>query len=282
MMNQVPEELANDIRQRLNSDNIKLPSLPDTVIKVQRLMASDNYSINDIAKILTADLAFATVVMKLANSARFNTTGREIRSMDMAIQRIGATSILQLLITVASRMFFEIKQPELRALMKVTHGQALIVAAAAEQIAHVSKASNPGDTFMASLLHDQGIDLLMMLIPGELLNCTPEQRASLIEMFHREMGARLLNKWALPEPFIVVAQHHGIESPDRPTESMIDCVDVAEMIVHQQDDTFDEHAEADIAAHPAAQRLRLNETQLTSIIMDIEDRMDELRETFAH
>jgi len=270
-MNPVPENLANDIRRRLNSNNVKLPSLPETVIKVQKLMASDDYSVKGIANILIADVAFATVVMRMANSARFNTTGREIRNMNIAIQRIGTTSILQLLITVASRMFFEIRQPELRALLKLTHDQALIIAAAAEQIAHVSKAANPSDTFMASLLHDQGIDLLMMLIPKELLDCSPEQRASLIEMFHREMGARLLHKWELPEAFIVVAQHHGIESPDRPPERMLDCVDVAEMIVHQQEGAFEKHADVEIVAHPAAQRLRLNETQLTGIIMDIED-----------
>jgi len=270
-------ELAQEIRQKLNGNHIKLPSLPDTVMKVQQLMASDDYSISEISNILTQDGAFATVVMRLANSTHFNNTGREICSMNTAIQRIGTSAILKLLISVASRMLFNVRQPELRKIIQATQDRSLLAAAAAEQVARLSKAANPADTFMAALLHDQGNDVLVMVIPDELQQSTPEEREALIAMFHREMGARLLHKWALPEEFVLVAQHHGIETADRPRLSMLDCVDVADAIV----DSFEDDTGVDIAIHPAAQRLRLSQTQLTGIAMDVEDQIEALRQAFA-
>ncbi len=279
-MTGIREGLAQEIRKKLNSDNIKLPSLPDTVIKVQQLMAGDDYSVSDIARILTRDSAFATVVMRMANSARFNSTGREIRNLTTAIQRVGTTSILQLLISVASRMFCNIPQAELRRIMQKNHHHDLFVSATAEQVAHVSKAANPADTFMAALLHDLGKDVLMIAIPDEFLRASPAEREAIVEMFHREMGARLLHKWALPEEFILVAQHHGVESPDRPRLAMLDCIDSADILVHNMEHG-DENTHAAITAQPPVRRLRLSETQMTGIVMDIEDHLDELRQMFG-
>jgi len=271
------EELAQDIRKKLNGNNTKLPSLPDTVIKIQQLMASEDYSIAEISNILSQDSAFATIVMRLANSTHFNSTGREIRSMNMAIQRIGTTSILKLLISVASRMLFNVSQPELRKIIKNNQERSLLAAAAAEQVAHVTKATNSSDTFMAALLHDQGNDVLVVIAADELQKSPSAEREELIAMFHREMGARLLHKWELPEEFVLVAQHHGIGSPDRPRLSMLDCVDVADAIVN----SFENESDVGIIEHPAAQRLRLSQAQLTGIAIEVEDQIEALRQAFA-
>lgn len=274
------EQLAAEIRTILNEGNFKLPSLPDTVIKVQQLIAREDYSVGEVSDILVRDSAFATVVLRLANSARFNNTGREIRNMTMAIQRVGTASILKLLISVASRLFCDIKQPALREIMTHNHDHSLLVSAAAEQVAHISQSANPADTFMAGLLHDQGKDVLMIAIPEELLTAPLPERGQLVTMFHREMGARLLHHWGLPEEFVLVAQHHGIESPDRPRLGILDCVDVADAIVHDMADGGDGTGDG-LAASPPVQRLRLSHTQITGIVMDIEDRFEELKQAFA-
>ncbi|MDQ6965797.1 MAG: HDOD domain-containing protein, partial [Mariprofundaceae bacterium] len=263
-MNALCEELADEIRSKLNSDDIKLPSLPDTVIKVQQLMGKGDYAVADISKILANDIAFATVVLRMANSVRFNTSGKEIRNLTMAIQRIGTTSILKLLIGVASRLFSDIKQPALRLCMRQIHDHTLLVSAAAEQVARITQSANSGDTFMAALLHTQGKDVLMACIPEELLAANDSERDGICEAFHREMGARLLHKWELPEDFILVAQHHGVESPDRPRLGMLDCIDVADVIVHSME-AGGNGEDIDFDTDAASRRLRLSPTQITGI-----------------
>jgi len=276
-MTALGEGLAERIRGKLNSDDIKLPSLPDTIIKVQKLMASDDYAVTDIANIIKNNAPFATVILRIANSARFNVSGHEIRNLGMAIQRIGPNQIMKLLIGIASRLFCNVKNAELRKYIRKSHEHSLSVSVAAECIARMTKAANPADTFMASLLHDQGNDVLVICIPDELLSVKHEQRLHIYDTFHREMGARLLHKWKLPEDFVLVAQHHGIESPDRPKLAMLDCIDVADAIIQMEEDGM----VTDFSKHQAAQRLRINETQLTGISMDIEDQIGELRQTFA-
>jgi len=279
-MNSPNDALVQQIRDKLNSDDLKLPSLPDTIIKVQTLLSDDDYSVADISKILISDSAFATVVMRIANSARFNSSGKEIRNMNIAIQRIGTGNILKLLIGIASKLFFKVKQPELRRAMQKSHDHTLLVSAAAEQVARTTKTANPADTFMAALLHDQGKDVLVTCIPEELIAVDCSSRAEIFGLFHREMGARLLFKWQLPEDFILVAQHHGIESPDRPNLAMLDCLDIGDKIVHSMTDASNGEM-IDFTDFPAGKRLRLSETQATGIIMDVEDQIEELRQTFA-
>ncbi|MDQ6987221.1 MAG: HDOD domain-containing protein [Mariprofundaceae bacterium] len=279
-MNSLSDELVREIRAKLNSDDIKLPSLPATIIKVQTLLADDDYSVADISKILIGDSAFATVVMRIANSARFNTSGKEIRNMNIAIQRIGTGNILKLLIGIASKLFFKVKQPELRQAMQKAHDRTLLVSAAAEQVARTTQTANPADTFMAALLHDQGRHVLVACIPEDLMAMDCATRAEIYETFRREMGARLLFKWQLPEEFILVAQHHGIESPDRPNLPMLDCLDIGDKIVHNMTDANNGKT-IDFSNFSPSKRLRLSETQATGIIMDVEDHIEELRLTFA-
>ena len=279
-MNALSEAVADEIRSKLNADNLKLPSLPDTVIKVQQLMSKGDYAVAEISNILIRDASFAAVVLSMANSVRFNTSGKDIRNLTMAIQRIGADHILKLLIGVASKLFLNVKNPELRACLKGNHEHVLMVSAAAEQLAISTGMAHPGDTFLAALLHDQGKDALVSCIPDELARLDEAERMIVCDECHREMGARLLHKWQLPAEFIMIAQHHGIESPERPNLTMLDCIDVAELIAHKLEDGGSAD-DIDFEAHAPSRRLRLNQTQITGIIIDIEDRGEELQQTFA-
>lgn len=275
------DALAETLRKKLAEGSIKLPSLPDTVLKVQRLLAGDGYSAADIAHIINQDNAMAASILRIANSTHFNPGGHAIRNMVAAVQRIGAQAILRLLIGVASRMLCKVRNPELRDMVSSYQEHSLMVAAAAERIAHISQAAAPSDAFMAGLLHDQGKDVLIMGVPDELLQVAAPERRKVISMFHREMGARLMLRWGLPEEFPLVAQHHGIESPDRPKLAILDCVDVANALVKQlRGDPACLDPEA-IGRLPASVRLRLSEARMTGIIVDIEDNIEELRHTFA-
>lgn len=272
-------EIAESIRTKLNEGSIKLPALPDTVLKVRKRMERDDYSAADIANIISEDSALSAVVLRMANSAYFNPGGNPVRNLPAAIQRIGTGAIVKLLISVASRMVCDVKHPELRSLVVKNHDHALLVAAGAERVAHISQAANASDAFMAGLLHDQGKDVLIMAIPEEMLELPDNERQLLIRMLHHEMGARLLHKWELPEDFVQVAQHHSQESLDRPRLPMLDCVDMAHVLLHAMQSGEDVTAEA--AKHPAAKRLHLGEAQITGILVDIEDHIEELRIAMA-
>jgi len=279
-MNPGQEALADQIRQKLNDGTLKLPNLPDTVIRIQQLVSGDDYSVADIARILQKDTALAAVVVRLANSIHFNPAGKEIRNLTQSIQRIGVQTLPKLLIGVASRMFCNVKAASLREVVRKNQDYSLTIAVTAERIAHVSGAADPADTFMAGLLHNQGRDVLVMAITDALLEVSPEELEDILELFHREMGSRLLHKWGLPGEFIMVAQHHGIESPDRPRSSMLDCVDAADLMTHCIESGSEDCREK-TANHATVKRLRLSDIDMVDIEISIEDQIEELRQAFA-
>jgi len=274
------QALADKIRQKLKSGELKLPALPDTVLKVRAIIDDESKGAMDISKVLSEDATFSTVVFRLANSARFNTSGHEIRSLSMAVQRIGARRILHLLISIASKMFMHVSQPELRALLKETHDRSLLIATAAQHLARMTAKADPEEAFMAGLLHDEGIGALISGIPEKLVACPAETRRPLLELLHREMGARLLNHWGLPNIYILTAMHHGIESSSRPREPLIDCVDVAEFLTRRISQDKQAAAPEASSEFPPCVRLRLSDAQLIAVEMEVEDSIEELREIF--
>jgi len=279
-MNPGQGTLADQVRQKMNDGSLKLPALPDTVARVQQLVSGEDYSVADIAKVLQKDAALAGVVIRLANSVHFNPSGKEIRNLGQSIQRIGMQALPKLLMSVSSRMFCKVKAASLREIVRKNQDRSLTVAVAAERIAHVSGGADPGDTFMAALLHDQGKDVLIMTIQDELMAASPEELEDILDLFHREMGSRLLHKWNLPTEFVLVAQHHEMESPDRPRSSILDCVDAANLMVRCID-SGSEDCMAKTANHPAVKRLRLSDIDLVDIEISIEDQVAELRQAFA-
>ena len=115
-MNLQQHQLAAMIRQKFNSGEAKLPLLPEAVIKVQRIVKDESKGAADIAKAIGDDPTFSTTVMRLVNSTQFNTSGHEIRSLQIAVQRLGARKVLQLMIALSAKVHIKVKHKELRAI----------------------------------------------------------------------------------------------------------------------------------------------------------------------
>jgi HD-like signal output (HDOD) protein len=67
----------------------ELPCFPQTAIRLQRLLADEDVSLEEIIKVISFDPVITGRVLQLANSAAFNTTGRRIGDLKTAVARLG-------------------------------------------------------------------------------------------------------------------------------------------------------------------------------------------------
>lgn len=278
-MNEHTRAVAAKVRKRFQSGNVKLPALPETVMKVRKIVDNPDKGATAISKAIAADPTYSTIVMRLANSARFNVSGKEIRNLPMAVQRLGGRRVLQLLISISSKLLMQVKQPQLKAILRQSNDHSLMVAAACQHLARLMQTADPEEAFLAGLLHDEGIATLICSVPEELMACDAEERSQLIELLHREMGARLLSHWHMPNPFVLAAMHHGIESNDRPRHQLIDYVDVANYIVDRTV-AGDRGDGEDAAVYPPLVRLGPTQAQLTAVEIELEDSLADLQQVF--
>ncbi len=282
-MNRDTYAIAEEIRHRFQQGDARLPVLPEAVIRVREIVNDEGRGASDIAKAIASDTTFSTTVLRLANSARFRSGGNEIRNLPMAIQRLGGRKTLQLMTAISSQLHLAVKDRSLQAILRENAEHALLVAVAAQHLARLVGNIDPGEAFMAGMLFDVGVAAIICAVPEEIAACDQQQSHALLRQLHREMGGRLLTYWQMPDAFISLASHHGVESDDRPRASLIDLIDSVQFLLAGSHHTlpFDDIPEGIEALHyPPMQRLGLNETHLAAVEVELEDGFEEMKGIF--
>lgn len=283
-MSQDTFKLATEIRRRFRDGDARLPILPEAVIEVRKIVKDEEKGAADIARVIGSDTTFSTTVLRIANSARFKTGNHEIRNLSMAIQRLGGRRTLQLMTAISSQLHMAVKDKALQTLLRESTQHSLLVATAAQHMAKLVGSVDPEEAFMAGMLFDVGVSAIVCAVPKELASCSLEESHYILSQLHREMGGRLLTYWDMPDSFISLASHHGVESDDRPRENLIDLIDSVQFMLADSGHKlpFDDVPEGIDALHyPPMQRLGLNETHIAAVEVELEDGFAELQGIFS-
>jgi len=274
-------DLANLIREKFREGDAKLPVLPETIIEVRKIVADEERGAADIAKALALDSTLSTTVLRIANSARFRTGGAEIRNLPMAVQRLGGRKTLQLLTAISAQVHLAVKNKELQGVLREGSKHAQMVAVAAQHLARLIGSVDPEEAFLGGMLFDVGVAAMICAVPDDILKCPAADRIELIKQLHREMGGRLLTDWQMPDPFIALASHHGVEADDRPRLNLIDLIDSVQFMLHNagHELPFDDVPDGIEALHyPPMKRLGITETHLAAVEVELEDGLLEVGE----
>ena len=81
---------------------VDLPTIPTIAKKVIKSLANPNTDINDLNKLISTDPALSARVLKIANSAMYYCQ-QEIKSLSMAMSRIGFASLKSIVIAVSTK-----------------------------------------------------------------------------------------------------------------------------------------------------------------------------------
>lgn len=264
---------AQVIRIRFRKGEAKLPLLPKAVLKIQKILQDESKGASDISKALAESPTFAATVLRIANSAEFKTGPYEVRSLPMAVQRLGGRRTLELMVAISTKLHLNVKDKGLKKILDKNKDDVLRIAVAAQHLAKIIPGVEPEEAFLAGMLHDIGVQAVVCAVPDLLSPLAYEDQLQIIQSLHHEMGGRLLNYWGMPDAFEVVASHHGIESDDRPRDKLIDFVDAANFLVqasgHQV--LLDPLDDIDPAHYLPIQRIGAKETHLAAIEIELED-----------
>ncbi len=233
------QDVLNKISQKQD-----LPSLPDLVVKLSRMVADGETSASDISKVVQYDPALAGRILKVANSAAFGGSSR-VASIPQAVMRIGFTRLRDLVLSLSMMQAFKGKNLRLDFVRFWRHS--LSTAFAAQVIERkAARADTPSDEmFSAGLLHDLGA-MVLDLFAADQYNkvvefahrenkelCAAEQE--ILGIDHAEAGAHLLEIWNLPSAVIESARYHHDPYPEnQPTLLLTKIVHLANFACNNQ------------------------------------------------
>ncbi|HJV34883.1 HDOD domain-containing protein [Geomonas sp.] len=209
--------LSLTIRRLLTIQPIELPVFHPIAIKLQHLLETPNFKMDEVIDLANEDQSLAGQILKMANSTIY--IGRvRTETIKDAVIRLGAQQVANLAMAAS--------QASLHASENIViHGfmQSLWLHSHACAIGSRWAARNAGypqyaeQAYMAGLLHDVG--KLYLLKALERLNKAGVAQAALeeellLEIFaelHVEQGCRLMQHWNMPKMYSnVVANHHDV------------------------------------------------------------------------
>ncbi len=216
----------------------KLPAVPKTYARLCEAMARPDVSAEEVAHIVSQDMAISARLLQVVNSAFFR-LARQITRIEQAVTYLGFTAVRNLVMsmevfsqwTVTDKIGFD--PQELQA-------HARQVAAAARAL--TEKTPLADDAMLAGMLHDIGYLILAQECPRELAVAIAEHHQSGEPLYrieqrifgasHAEIGAYLLGIWGLPYPVVeAVAHHHQPQRVQQQQFDVLAAVVLAESLV---------------------------------------------------
>jgi putative nucleotidyltransferase with HDIG domain len=245
-----PTQLKNTIarisrmRDRLHDENMRaligeidgLPAMPAVCRELNDTLGRSDYTIRDVAAVVEKDPAVCAKILQLVNSSFFG-LGRRLSHVQDAVSFLGTTMIKNLVTSVTLWRAIEGVRPSAVKQLESIHAHCQEVGALARRMMGKNRA-RAEEAFVAGLLHDIGMTLLLAYLPERYDRITleavrrqvpfHEAERTIYDVNHAELGAYLLDAWGLPFPVLeAVAFHHAALTLEHTELASVDAVFVA-------------------------------------------------------
>lgn len=267
--------LIDVINRFIESDAVVLPVFNSAAASIQQELAKNEPSIQVIEKIITADQALATQVLKIANSSFYRGL-TEVGTVRASIMRLGMKEIEKVVLLATSRNHFKSTDKTINLLMKKLWQHAVGCAYGAVWLARRhTYGVEQSQAFFGGLFHDVGKLLVLVIIEqikrrNQSLKITDALLLEAMDRLHAREGGKLLDKWNVPESFCVIArEHHAAEFDDKNILMLL--VRMANLVCHKIGIGLVRDPSLILPATLEASLLNLSEIDLAELEIALED-----------
>lgn len=237
------DAIEHDRRQQA----LKLPSLPEILMKVREALDTPETPSAHIARLIQTDPSLSTKLLQLANSPLY-AKDREIISIQEAVTRMGHKVVRNLVMTVLLEDVFKAISPLLNERVRRLWDHSLDVAVLSALLAGLTTKLDADKAMLAGLLHDIGIIPILHYAQAE-----PSLRAehsneleAVIQRLRAEYGPIVLRYWEMDEDICRAAA--DAEDWLREGGNEIDYSDI--VILAQRHLMMDDQISADLPPFP--------------------------------
>ncbi len=234
--------LQNEEIRSLASKLNNLPSVPKLYADLNRILASEKASTEQVARLVEQDPAMCAKILQLVNSSFFGFP-QKIKSVRSAIAYIGTNMLKNLALSAGIFRPGEAHAPS-AAFLEALQAHSMFVAALSTKLLQEKDDLKVEDAFIAGILHDLGKLVLAVELREEyalLLKDDQDAKFSISEaerqvfrVSHAEIGAYVIGIWGLPYPIVeAVAYHHSPSLIAPEGRGLLDAVFIADCLFYE-------------------------------------------------
>ena len=215
---------SQDRVRQLITDQLSLPSPPAIAVQILNTVQRDDASLQDLARIISADPALTAKLLRVANSSFYSLPNR-ITSIERALTVLGMNVIKNIALSFA--ITGDLQGNEQGGFDFNYFWRRSVTSAVAAQLLTALLQRKDEDIFVTALLHDIGVLVLFLCKGAEYSRLFKERQTSgipLVELErqkfgfdHQMVGATLIAAWGLPASIAEPMRYHH-EPGDTPEE----------------------------------------------------------------
>jgi HD-like signal output (HDOD) protein len=270
-----PVSLLDVVNRAIEADEVPLPVFSAAASRIQQELAKKEPDIRIIEKVITADQALSSQVLKIANSVFYRGL-TEVSTVRAAVMRLGMKEVENIVLLATSQRHFKTNDKMLYQVMKKLWQHSVGCAYGAVWLTkRYAYGIEQGQAFFAGLFHDVGKLFILMVI--EQIRCTNKDvkitdglLLEAMDRLHAREGGKLLVQWNMPEQFCVIARDHHADEIDGKNALLL-VVRMANLVCHKLGIGLVRNDSLLLPATLEANLLNLNEIDLAELEIALED-----------
>ena len=230
-------QISPDVEKKLGAAVERMPAFPKSVQKVLELTRNINCLPRELVGVIEKDPVMTVKILKVINSAAFSLPSK-MTSINQSVVYLGLNTVKNMALSFAAvgilprtnAAGFDVQKYLMHSLTVASIARAL----ASHQLAGEV---DPGDCYIAGLLHDFGKVVFAQFMPAEFREaldyCAMHNvplhvaEAAVIGADHTVVGSMLAERWQFPPTLVECIRNHHSEAGQN---VMGDCLRMADQI----------------------------------------------------
>lgn len=202
-------EFVRDLLQTLvTNGQMDVPVLPEVAARVVALSASPDANTERLSRLIMADPALASHVMRVAASAAYMPNSPLV-SLQQAVTWLGLAEVANIAFTVAVQGKM-LNVPGQKSMVLAMWHESVAAGVWSREVAS-TVGCDPGGTYLCGLLHEIGkpvaLQALVDLSQRTRTTLSADERTRALVEFQVPVGEQVVRDWKLPEAVAVAVRH---------------------------------------------------------------------------
>src|SRR5579862_3431896 len=232
-------EFVRSLAAELSAGKVDLPSFPEIAVRVRRVLSDPKSSLDHVVRAVGSEPALSARLLRIANSASLNRSGRAVTDLRTAINRIGYNMVRSASMSFAMAQIR--RSSRLKGLEQYLNDMwehSTLVAAFAYVLARTSTRINPDEAMLTGMMHGIGkMYVLTRAIEHPQLFADRATLDDIVRDWHASIGKAILENWDFPEATAAaVGEQEELHREDSGPPDLRDVIAIAVlMAAHSKD-----------------------------------------------
>ena len=247
-----------DIAKDLATRDISFPTFSQATMHIRNVLDDPNVNADKIARVVTKEPLLAAKLVKLANTAALNPSGRAVSDVRTAVIRVGHSNVRSVAAAVAYEQLRGDKDMRpFRTQAESAWKHTVQVAALSHVIASKMTRLSADEALFAGLVHDIGYYYLLSRAGRYAeLHGQPEALGAILREWHASIGQTVLHSFGLTQAVLDAVGEHESGTYNMPPEKISDVVALANLVASASNPVND----------PSMPPIVLDEPELMAVI----------------